>query len=313
MNRQEFAERQRYKTRRGAMYQGDALELLTRIPDESVQAIVTSPPFALKRKKAYGNPPQDKYIDWFKRFAVEFRRVLRDDGSLVVELGGAWTKGSPTRSVYQFELLVSLVKDEGWHLAEEFFWFNPAKLPGPGQWVNIERIRVKDAISPIWWLSKTERPKADNRKVLKPYSDSQLRLIETGTYNRGPRPSEWVIGEKFGVDHGGAIPANVIEAANTRSSDPYQAYCREHDITIHPARFPREIPDFFIRFLTDEGDTVLDPFAGSNMTCAVAEALKRKWIGFELDDEYIEGSLGRFATAKVLWPYASVAPRQEKT
>ncbi|MDP3983689.1 MAG: DNA methyltransferase, partial [Acidimicrobiia bacterium] len=155
MNRRELASRRRYKTRLGATYQGDALELLPLIPDASVQAVITSPPFALKRKKAYGNPPQDEYIEWFKRFAVEFHRVLKDDGSLVVEIGGAWTKGAPTRSIYQFELLVSLVNDAGWHLAEEFFWYNRAKLPGPGQWVNIERIRVKDAISPIWWLSKT--------------------------------------------------------------------------------------------------------------------------------------------------------------
>ncbi|MDP3984794.1 MAG: site-specific DNA-methyltransferase, partial [Acidimicrobiia bacterium] len=116
----------------------------------------------------------------------------------------------------------------------------------------------------------------------------------------GRRPSEWVIGDKFNVDHGGAIPPNVIEAANTRSSDPYQVYCRDLGITIHPARFPREVPDFFIRFLTDEGDTILDPFAGSNMTGAVAEELKRKWISFELNDEYIRGSVGRFPGVRLL-------------
>ena len=298
-----FEANRRYETTLGAAFQGDALGLISGIPDESVQAIVTSPPFALKRKKAYGNPPEHEYLAWFFRFVSEFRRVLSPDGSLVVEIGGAWLPGSPTRSIYQFELLIALVRSGGFHLAEEFYWFNRAKIPGPAQWVNIERIRVKDAISPIWWLSKSERPKANNRNVLRPYGKAQQNLFENG-YNAGPRPSGWIVGDKFGVDNGGAIPPNVIEASNTRSRDPYQVYCRENKLTIHPARFPQEIPDFFIRFLTDKGDLVLDPFGGSNMTGAVAESLERRWTTFELYDEYLEGSMGRFDSPTLVNDFA---------
>lgn len=293
MTRREFRTRQRYRTRLGAAYHGDSAELLTALPDGSIQAIITSPPFALKRKKQYGNPSADEYLDWFLSFVSEFRRVLKDDGSLVIDIGGAWMPGSPTRSIYQFELLAALVRDENLFLAEEFYWYNRAKLPGPAQWVTVERIRVKDTVNPIWWLSKTTRPKADNRRVLKPYSESMHELFRRG-YNRGRRPSGHVVRDKFAVNNGGAIPANLIEVSNTRSFDSYQIFCREHGHTIHPARFPREVPEFFVKFLTEPGDVVLDPFAGSNMTGAVAQRHGRRWLAFEKNVDYVEGSIGRF-------------------
>jgi hypothetical protein len=199
LSQRNFRASQRYRTRLGAAYHGDSTRLLTALADASVQAIITSPPFALKRKKRYGNVSEDEYIEWFLKFVPEFRRVLTEDGSLVIDIGGAWMPGSPTRSIYQFELLISLVRDEKLFLAEEFYWYNRAKLPGPAQWVTVERIRVKDTINPIWWLSKTTRPKADNRRVLKPYSDAMHDLFRRG-YNRGPRPSGHVVREKFTVD-----------------------------------------------------------------------------------------------------------------
>jgi hypothetical protein len=211
-----FKGRRRYSTQLGAVYEGNALELLTVLEDGSVQAIITSPPFALKTKKKYGNPTQDEYLGWFLKFAPEFRRVLSEDGSLVIDIGGAWMPGCPTRSIYQFELLVALVRDHAFFLAEEFYWYNRAKLPGPAQWVTIERSRVKDSVNPIWWLSKTDRPKADNRRVLKPYSASRRG------YNKGRRPSGHVVRDKFATDNGGAIPSNLIEVSNTRSVDSYQ-------------------------------------------------------------------------------------------
>jgi len=224
----------------------------------------------------------------------------------VIDIGGAWMPGTPTRSIYQFELLVSLIRDHELFLAEEFYWYNRAKLPGPAQWVTIERIRVKDTVNPIWWLSKTARPKADNRRVLKPYSESMLRLFRRG-YNRGRRPSGHVVREKFTVDNGGAIPGNLIEVSNTRSFDSYQVYCREHGHHIHPARFPREVPEFFVKFLTEPGEVVLDPFAGSNMTGAVAELHGRRWIAFDKSVDYVDGSIGRFQTDEIDWVAGSAA------
>jgi DNA modification methylase len=306
MSQRAFKSRLRYRTALGAAYYGDSLELLAALPDMSIQAIITSPPFALKRKKKYGNPTEDKYLEWFLEFAPHFRRVLKEDGSLVIDIGGAWMPGSPTRSIYQFELLVSLVRDHDFFLAEEFYWHNKAKIPGPAQWVTIERIRVKDSVNPIWWLSKSERPKADNKRVLKPYSDRMQELFRRG-YNDGKRPSGHKVGKNWGIDNGGAIPSHLIEVSNTRSADSYQLYCREHGHQIHPARFPSEVPEFFVNFLTEKKDVVLDPFAGSNMTGAVAERLGRKWIAFEKNADYLEGSIGRFEEKQIRSVAASLA------
>jgi site-specific DNA-methyltransferase (cytosine-N4-specific) len=297
-SKQEPASIEMYRTALGSAWLGDSLDLLAELPDGSVQLLITSPPFALTRKKTYGNPSHLDYIAWFLRFAKEFHRVIRDDGSLVIDIGGAWLPGSPTRSIYHFELLVALVRETEFLLAEEFYWYNRAKLPSPAQWVTVERIRVKDAVNPIWWLGKTERPKADNRRVLRPYSGRMQRLLREG-YNKGKRPSGHVIGDKFGIDHGGSIPPNLIEVANTGSRDAYQSFCREYGYIAHPARFPRAVPEFFVNFLTDPGDLVVDPFGGSNMTGAVAEALGRKWQMFELEREYVEGSIGRFPETQV--------------
>lgn len=286
-----------YRTDLGHAYCLDSLEGMRLLPDKSVNAIITSPPFALLRQKAYGNMAEGQYVEWFMEFAKEFHRILRDDGSLVIEIGGAWMPGKPVRSIYQFDLLVRLVRELKFELAEDFYWHNPAKLPGPAEWVTIQRIRVKDSISNIWWLCKTSKAKANNRNVLQEYSDSQRRLMKSGKYNQGIRPSGHHIGDKFATDNGGAIPSNLIVVANTRSADGYQDYCRQHGLTVHPARFPAEIPDFFIRFLTDPGDLVLDPFAGSNLTGASAEGLGRRWLAFDLEDEYLEGSVGRFEQA----------------
>jgi len=285
-----------YATDLGGAYVGDAQELLKLLPPHSVQAIITSPPYALHFKKSYGNPDQTEYVDWFLGYASEFRRVLRPRGSLVIEIGGAWNPGLPTRSIYHFELVVRLVKEAGFHLAEEFFWFNRARMPSPAEWVNVQRIRVKDAVTPIWWLSVSPHPTANNRRVLRSYSADMLRLLKEG-YNSGKRPSGHVA-RKFQRDNGGAIPPNLIEVAHTTSNDGYQHYCRKFGLAAHPARFPRQVPDFFLRFLTRKGDLILDPFCGSNTTGYIAEKLGRRWLAFDREREYVRASLGRFISDK---------------
>ena len=282
-----------YATHYGAAYLGNALDFLRQMERGSVDLIITSPPFALKRKKEYGNVDAKDYVPWFIDFAVEFKRILKDEGSLVIDIGGTWVKGQPTRSLYHFELVIALVKTLGFHLAQEFYWYNPSKLPSPAEWVTVRRIRVKDAVDPIWWLSKTPHPKASNRRVLKPYSDSMLKLLENG-YRAKLRPSGHNISENFAKDNKGAIPPNLLEFANTDSNSGYLRACREHNIKPHPARFPHGLPEFFIQFLTEPGDLVVDPFAGSNVTGEVAERLQRRWLAFELIEEYLEGSKFRF-------------------
>lgn len=301
-----------FSTEFGNAYHYDSIELLKEINSESIDLIVTSPPFALLRQKRYGNKNSREYIKWFiDNFAYEFKRILKPSGSLVIDIGGSWIKGSPTRSLYHFELMLNLCDDEagpGFHLAQEFYWYNPAKLPSPIQWVNIERIRVKDAINPVWWFSKEERPKANNRNILTPYKSKMKKLLKDG-YNDGLRPSQHVVSKVWGKDNGGAIPPNLIgyessfeefytdnllEIPNTRSRDDYLDACKNLGIKTHPARFPYELPEFFIKFLTDPGDLVFDPFGGSCVTGKVAEDLKRNWITSELMEDYVIGSKYRF-------------------
>jgi site-specific DNA-methyltransferase (cytosine-N4-specific) len=283
-----------YTTRLGRAYHADALDVLRQLPADSVGLVLTSPPFALRRQKAYGNVAPSEYVDWFWPFAKEIHRVLRPDGSFVLELGGAWNRGSGTRSLYQYQLVLRLC--EIFHLAQDFYWYNPSRLPTPAEWVTIRRTRVKDAVNMLWWLSKSTEPQADNRRVLKPYSRSMKRLLRDG-YDVAMRPSQHEIGPHFRRDNGGAIPPNLLEVPNTRSNDEYLRRCRAAGLPIHPARFPPPVPEFFVRFLTQPGQLVVDPFAGSNVTGQVAQALERRWVAVEINADYVAGSLLRFADA----------------
>lgn len=283
-----------FETSLGKIVHQDSLEHMAQMADESVDLIFTSPPFALLRKKDYGNVEEHKYVEWFEDFARQFQRILKPTGSLVIDIGGSWIPGQPTRSLYHFELLIMLCRKLGFHLAQEFYWWNPSKLPTPAEWVNVRRIRVKDGVNCVFWLSKTPWPKASNTRVLVPYSDSMHALLENG-YKAKLRPSGHDISDKFQVDNGGAIPPNLIAIPNTESNSYYLRYCRERDIDPHPARFPARLPEYFIRMLTDENDFVFDPFGGSCVTGEVCERLKRRWLCCEIVEEYIEGAKGRFA------------------
>jgi len=316
-----------YTTLGGAAYMADALEVLRRLPDSSVNAVITSPPYALHFKKAYGNADKADYVAWMIPFAREVRRVLTDDGSFVLNIGGSYNKGAPTRSLYHFKLLIALVEELGFHLAQECFWFNPAKMPTPAEWVNVRRMRVKDSVEYVWWLSKTEWPKANNRNVLKPYSDDMLRLAQRGVRTT-TRPSGHAIKASFAsADAGGAIPANVVEEdvpsdmlkfGNNAANDRYTERCKAAGLKIHPARFPAALPEFFIKLVTEPGDLVLDPFAGSNTTGAVAEGLGRRWIAIDQVAEYLRASSFRFEPMPKLddaltsAPIAAAKPKAKK-
>jgi DNA modification methylase len=282
-----------HATELGRIYCADSLDVMKTLPTNGVHLVMTSPPFALTRKKEYGNERDDSYLEWFRPFAQQFHRILASSGSLVIDLGGAWRPGAPVRSLYHFKLLIMLCEEFKFHLAQEFYWWNPSKLPTPAEWVNIRRVRVKDAVNTVWWLSKTEWPRASNRRVLQPYSPSMKELLAKG-YKAKLRPSGHDISDKFSIDNGAAIPPNLIAIPNTESNSSYLRYCHEKGIKPHPARFPADLPEFFIRMLTDAGDRVLDPFAGSCVTGEVAERLKRKWMCVEMNEPYLRGGLGRF-------------------
>lgn len=289
-----------YETDWGRCLCGDSLNLLTTLKDKSINLIFTSPPFALQRKKEYGNEIQSNYVNWMCDFAKIVYDKLRDDGSFVIDIGGAYKRGLPEYSLYQFKLLIFLCDELGFKLAQPFYWHNSSALPSPIEWVNKRKLRAKTSVDTIWWLCKDPYCKADVKKILVPYSDRMKKLIkkpddfvkEEGIV----RPSGHSMGKaSWGKDNGGAIPSNMIQIPNSDSNSSYIRYCKLCNIKAHPARFPKALPEFFIKFLTDKNDLVVDIFSGSNTTGEVAESLQRKWISFEIRQDYVASSSLRFA------------------
>lgn len=308
-----------YKTKKGKFLVGDSFfvlkDLLKKGYRNKVQLIMTSPPFPLNDKKKYGNLQGEAYNRWLAEFAPLFSDLLKKNGSIVIELGNSWEPGRPTQALLTLESLLSFVKHPtaGLRLCQEFICYNPSRLPSPAQWVTIKRIRTTDSYTHVWWMSKDDFPKADNRKVLRPYSQSMKELLKRKSYNSGKRPSEHVIGEKsFLSNNRGSImpnlleieridserdprlPPNVLSMSNTNSNDAFMLACRRKGLTPHPARMQQGLVNFFIEFLTDPGDLVLDPFGGSNTTGFCAEKLGRRWIAVDIDGQYGRQSKLRF-------------------
>lgn len=260
-----------------------------------VQLVFTSPPFPLNRAKRYGNLEGEEYKEWLCGVGNQLKSLITPTGSIVIEIGNAWNSGEPTFSTLSMETLLEFKNRCGLYLCQEFIYYNPARLPGPIEWVNKKRVRVKDSFTRIWWLSTTPYPYADNRNVLEEYSKQMNKLLVSGKYNSGKRPSEHTISETaFSINNGGSIPSNVIIAPNTDSKCKYLEKCKKNGLPIHPARMPHQIPEFFIKMLTQSQDIVLDCFAGSNTTGFCAEKLDRRWISIEANKDYYKGSKYRF-------------------
>lgn len=320
VNEMEMPTVKMYTSKLGRLIEGDSIGLLSEELKEDlkgkVNLIVTSPPFPLNNKKQYGNEKGEEYLKWFVDLAPVFSELLSEDGSLVIEIGNSWESERPVQSLLHLECLFGLVKHPtaNLRLIQEFICYNPSKLPSPAQWVTVNRLRTVDSYTHVWWLAKSDFPKADNSRVLRPYSKSMKVLLKKQNYNSGKRPSEHHISEKgFLTDHGGSIshnffemepldekrdvrlPHSVLSFSNTNSNDYFLRTCRENGVTPHPARMSGGLVNFFIQFLTDESDLVLDPFAGSNTTGYCAEKLNRKWVSFEVKDNYIEQAIIRFS------------------
>ncbi|MEK8090161.1 site-specific DNA-methyltransferase [Thermithiobacillus plumbiphilus] len=307
-----------YERNSGIYFIGDSAQLLASKDFATlkgkVNLILTSPPYPLNNKKSYGNLNGDKYLEWFTALAPVFSDLLTEDGSIVIEIGNAWESGRPVQSLLHLESLLGFVRhrDAGLRLIQQFVCYNPSRLPSPAQWVTVNRIRTVDSFTHVWWLAKTDFPKADNSKVLRPYSKSMKNLLKRGSYNAGKRPSEHVISEtSFFNDQGGSIAHNLFEIealdperevrlpnafsmANSASNDYFHRECKKRGVTPHPARMPLGLASFFIEFLTDKDDLVLDPFAGSNTTGYSAAIAGRHWVSIDAQDTYVEQSLIRF-------------------
>ena len=305
-----------FKTADGSFYVGDVLSVIRRLKHlkGKIQLIVTSPPFPLNQKKSYGNRNGKQYLDWFTSLAPIFAELLKPNGSIVIEIGNAWEQDRPVQSLLPLESLMGFLRHKkvGFRLCQEFVCYNPSRLPSPAAWVTTKRIRTVDSYTHVWWMAKTDYPKANNRRVLRPYSKSMKTLLARQTFNAGRRPSEHKISENgFLKDCGGSISHNFFEIdsldsnrehrlpnafsfSNTSSNDFFSRVCKKRKIVPHPARMPMGLAAFFIQFLTQRGDLVLDPFAGTNTTGYAAERLGRKWVAIEASRKYVTQARIRF-------------------
>ena len=288
-----------FTTQLGTALLAEAETAIGLIANKSVDLILTSPPYPLTTQKTYGNLNPDAHIDWLVSLAAGWKDKLTDTGSLILNLADVFTPGAPAISLYQERLLIRLCDELGYTLAQKFYWENSSKMPGPAEWVCVRRIRVTPSIEQVYWLTtNATTAKANNKQVLRSYSHSmQERIAHNGENNqrRHKRPSGHVLKPgAFAVDNGGSIPHNLIIAPNTDSNGLYQTRCREERLPIHPARFPKALPTFFIQFLTEPGNLVFDPMAGSATTAEAAEELGRRWIINERSLTYLQGAALRF-------------------
>lgn len=255
-----------------AIVNGDALEGMKCMGDESVDLIVTSPPYANRRKNTYDGAPADEYSEWFLPFSEEMQRVLKPSGSFLLNIGDIAVNGE--KHPYVYELVLDL-KEQGWKWIDTYLWVK--SNPFPGKWKN----RFKNGFEYIYHFTKSRDITWNPDSVRVPVAEStKKRVANLGENDFARRTSE--SGSGFGstmsnmVGVKTALPSNVIHAATVSQN------------TGHSAAYPEDIPEFFIKVFSNEGDLVLDPFVGSGTTASVAKKHCRRFLGFDKEKKYAD-------------------------
>ena len=293
-----------FETEDGTCLWATAETAAAAIEPGSVDLLLTSPMFpTVTDKRGYGTMDPASWLDWMTDMGHAWKDLLTDTGSMFIHLGDVWYRGTPTLSPYIERFVIRMLDDVGLHLAEKFFAEHPTRLPAPRPWVAMRRMRVKPSVDPIYWFSKNEFCKADNRRVLVPYSDS-TRKNWIGKHDAGGRtgPSGHDIGRgSFAQDNGGAIPGNLIRCLGQDADvKRYRKAAKAAGFPVHPAIMPREMAEMGVKLATEPGDLVYDPFFGSGTTGHVAEALGRRWLGSERSLDYAQSAALRFPDATLL-------------
>jgi len=259
---------------------GDCLELLKQVESASVSLCVTSPPYSDQRKSTYGGVPAEKYVSWFLPIAKEIYRVLKDDGSFVLNIKEKIVKGE--RSCYVMELIQAL-RQSGWYWTEEYIWHKSNSTPG--KWPN----RFRDGWERLLQFNKQRHfamyqrtvmvdRKENTAKRVARLSENDCRRMKSKTGSPfGKNMSRWIDREKV-------FPSNVLYLpTETRNVG-------------HSAAFPERLPEFFIKLFSQEGDLVLDPFCGSGTVGVVCKRLGRRFLGIDIIEDYIELARNRIAS-----------------
>lgn len=254
------------------IFHGDSAEVLKTLPDNTIDLVVTSPPYADQRKSTYGGVSTDQYVEWFLPISEQLLRVLKPTGTFILNIKEKVVNGE--RSTYVMELILAMRK-QGWLWTEEFIWHK--KNAYPGKWPN----RFRDAWERLLQFNKSKKFAMYQEEVMVPMGDwAKTRLKNLSEIDK--RRDNSKVGSGFGknisnwVDRDKAYPTNVLHLATECNNKK------------HSAAFPEELPQWFVKLFTKEGDTVLDPFAGSGTTLFVAERMGRNAIGIELMQEYYQ-------------------------
>lgn len=271
-----------------------------------ISLVLTSPPYPLKRPRAYGNAPASEYVDWLCSAIEPLLRNLQRGGSICLNLGNdIFISGTPARSTYLERLVIAFEDRFGLYKMDMIPWVNPCKPPGPMQWASKTRQQLNAGWEPIYWF--TNDPKlcqSNNKRVLEPHSEAHSKFVQDGGMKQRRVNSDGAYYLKEGAYSKvteGKIPRNVISLThNCADQRQYKIAARSAGLQAHGAAFPVVLAEKLITFLTKMDDLVVDPFAGSNTTGKAAEKLGRRWIASDIVYDYVVGSALRFDTNS-LW------------
>jgi site-specific DNA-methyltransferase (adenine-specific) len=277
------------------IYLGDSKEVLLKVPDNSIDLIITSPPYADQRKKTYGGIHPDDYVEWFLPISSQLLRVLKPSGTFILNIKEKVVNGE--RSTYVIELILSMRK-QGWLWTEEFIWHK--KNCYPGKWPN----RFRDAWERLLQFNKNKKFNMYQEKVMVPMGDwAKTRLKNLSDTDKIRDESK--VGSGFGknisnwLSRKKAYPTNVLRLATE---------CNNKN---HSATFPESLPEWFIKLFTKRGDTVLDPFMGSGTTNVVAYNMDRNSIGIDINKDFYLSVKEKLGSSKLL--LCDPKERYEKT
>lgn len=270
-----------------------------------IDLIITSPPYLLGKDREYGNigKSEKAYVDNLVSAIEGWLPCLTSTASIVLNIGETLIKGAGYQSLAKERLLIALEDRLGLHLVQRFQWYSPSK-PVNNYWTTHAKKHCITATEDFLWLSlNPKQAKANNQNVLVDYSEKWKKHIESAQrkspIQSNTRPSGNSNNpDSFSKDNGGSIAHNLLMATPEPAQSDYIRFCKENNLPVHPARFHYSLPEFFVKFLTDAGDVVADWFHGSGNTGYAAEKNDRYWIGSEIMEEYIKGSIGRMQVFK---------------
>lgn len=288
-----------FSTRLGVALWADCRDALRGLA-EPIHLLVSSPPYALAKPRAYGGPPQAEYVDWLCEAMEVVVKHLAPGGSIMLNLGNdQYEPNSPARTVLTERLVLALHDRLGLRRMDTLIWHNPTRAPGPIQWASKHRYQLNQTYEPILWMTNDpHRVRSNNQRILQPHSERHKALIERGGEYRAARHSDGAYGRRagsFGRPTEGRIQRNVLEVSHSCGSQRrYKERARALGLPVHGAPMPLALARMLIEFASEPGDLVADFFGGSLTSALAAELSGRRWISGDLHAEYLRGGAERF-------------------